>query len=270
MKILDLFSGIGGFSLGFESANYENYDFTKFPHDQDNKSDQFFKTIAFCEIDTNCHKVLNRHYSNVPIYEDITKLSKIKEVDIITGGFPCQDLSLAGKQDGLKGKRSGLFYEMCRVIKESKPKYVLFENTPELIRNKTYYKLFSQELRLLGYKYRAFLLRADAYGYKHKRQRAYIIAHTNEIRQPNFEKIFDFLSDESSQPKTTPSKEIISIHNRCLWRRKIGYENNIRDIRRDDGFSENVERVGMLGNAVIPQIVSGFARFIKHIEKDRK
>ncbi|QCD52679.1 cytosine-specific DNA methyltransferase [Campylobacter sp. RM16192] len=267
MQILDLFSGIGGFSVGFESANYQDYDFTKLPINQKYKSDGFYKTIAFCEKDKNCQKVLKKHWANVPIFEDVhtldkPTLDKLGEIDIITGGFPCQDLSLAGKRVGIQGSRSSLFIEILRIANVTKPKFILFENTPELVRNKQYFKIFTQELRERGYRCRAFLLRADAFGYPHKRQRAYIVAYSDEIGQFCVETLFDCLSNGNTQK---PSEEIISIYRRYLWRNKNGYKNNIRDIRNDNGFPENVERVGILGNSVVPEIVARFARFIKYI-----
>lgn len=170
MNILDLFSGIGGFSLGFLSANFKDYDFSKLPNEQKSKSDEFFKTIAFCEIESLCHKILNRHYPGIKIYDDVTKITKQdlenQKIDIITGGFPCQDLSIAGKMAGLNGKRSGLFYEMLRIAEFTRAKYILFENTPELIRNKNYFGIFTQELRLRGYEYRAFYYELTSKGIK--------------------------------------------------------------------------------------------------------
>ncbi|QCD44090.1 DNA cytosine methyltransferase [Campylobacter mucosalis] len=178
MQILDLFSGIGGFSLGFESANFKDYDFLKLPTEQESINDGFFKTVAFCEIDTNCHKVLKKHWADVPIFHDVTKITKddlaqLGKIDIITGGFPCQDLSCAGKRVGLSGSRSGLFSEILRLAKDSNARFILFENSGELITNKAYFKVFTQELRECGYEYRAFLLRASAYGYMHERKNAF-------------------------------------------------------------------------------------------------
>ena len=88
LKILDLFSGIGGFSLGLEATGG-------------------FETSAFCDIDPYCRKVLQQHWPNVPIFEDIKKLkgTDIGTVDIITGGYPCQPFSVAGKQKGVEDKR---------------------------------------------------------------------------------------------------------------------------------------------------------------------
>src|ERR1700753_2144421 len=111
MRVLDLFSGIGGFSLGLERAGHQ--------------------TVAFCEIDPFCRKVLKKHWPDVPIHEDITMLDGKQyagRVDIICGGFPCQDLSAAGKRTGIEGKRSGLWSHYARIISEIRPKYVIVEN----------------------------------------------------------------------------------------------------------------------------------------------
>ena len=97
LKVLDLFSGIGGFSLGLERAGFE--------------------TVAFCEIEEYPRKVLKKHWPDVPIYEDVRDVTAERLradgifPDVITGGFPCQDISLAGKQAGIDGERSGLWSE---------------------------------------------------------------------------------------------------------------------------------------------------------------
>src|SRR5690348_9506299 len=107
MKFLDLFSGIGGFSLGLERAGHE--------------------TKAFCEIDPFCRRVLAKHWPNVPCYEDIRELTADRlradgiEVDAICGGFPCQDISVAGKGAGLAGERSGLWSEIVRLAGDIRP-----------------------------------------------------------------------------------------------------------------------------------------------------
>lgn len=115
LKVLDLFSGIGGFSLGLERTGG-------------------FKTVAFCEIDPYCRAVLKKHWPDVPCFEDVTKLngSDIGPVDVICGGFPCQDISLAGKGAGLSGARSGLWYEFHRVIDETRPSWAVIENVSAL------------------------------------------------------------------------------------------------------------------------------------------
>lgn len=113
--VLDLFSGIGGFSLGLERTGG-------------------FKTVAFCEIDPFCRRVLNKHWPEVPIYEDVTTLSlPAGFADVICGGFPCQDISDAGKREGLGGDRSGLWREYLRLVREIRPRLVIVENVAALL-----------------------------------------------------------------------------------------------------------------------------------------
>ena len=109
MRVLDLFSGIGGFSLGLERAGME--------------------TVQFVEIDPFCQKVLAKHWPGVPIHGDITTFrGEPGSADVICGGFPCQDISSAGKGAGLAGARSVLWFEYARIIGEVRPRYVVVEN----------------------------------------------------------------------------------------------------------------------------------------------
>ena len=118
MRVLDLFSGIGGFSLGLERAG--------------------MRTVAFCEIDPFCRAVLAQHWPRVPIYDDVRELTAetlLRDgiaVDVICGGFPCQDVSLAGNGAGLDGERSGLWREYARLVSELRPKFVIVENVAAL------------------------------------------------------------------------------------------------------------------------------------------
>lgn len=115
LRILDLFSGIGGFSLGLERTGG-------------------FETVAFCEIDPFCRAVLAKHWPNIPCHDDITTREFTKgEADVICGGFPCQDISIAGNRAGITGKRSGLYREMVRAIRVVRPAFALMENVADLL-----------------------------------------------------------------------------------------------------------------------------------------
>jgi DNA (cytosine-5)-methyltransferase 1 len=120
LRVLDLFSGIGGFSLGLERTGG-------------------FETVAFCEIEPFPRAVLKKHWPEVPCYEDVRTLTAERlaadgiAVDVICGGFPCQDLSAAGKRAGLSGARSGLWGEICRLICEIGPRYAVMENVAGLL-----------------------------------------------------------------------------------------------------------------------------------------
>ena len=117
LKLLDLFSGIGGFSYAAERivGGYE--------------------TTQFVEIDPYCRSVIRKNFPNTPIHDDIkTFTGKPGQFDVFTAGFPCQDLSVAGKQRGIgEGTRSGLFYEIIRLLGEIQPRFVLFENVRYLL-----------------------------------------------------------------------------------------------------------------------------------------
>lgn len=122
LKILDLFSGIGGFSLGLERTGG-------------------FETAAFCEIEPFPRKVLAKHWPNVPCYNDVRELTGerlradgIDRIDVITGGFPCQDISTAGRMAGIgEGTRSGLWSEIARLVGEIRPQFVIVENVANLL-----------------------------------------------------------------------------------------------------------------------------------------
>ena len=158
LKILDLFSGIGGFSLGLEATGG-------------------FETAAFCEIDPYCRSVLKKHWPGVPIFEDIRKLkgTDIGTVDIITGGYPCQPFSVAGKQKGVEDKRH-LWPEYFRIIKECRPTWVIGENVSGHI--KLGLDSVIEDLESEGYAARTFSISASSVGANHQRERIWIVAHS--------------------------------------------------------------------------------------------
>lgn len=119
MRLGSLFSGIGGIDLGFERAGFE---------------------IAWqVEIDSAARSVLSKHWPDVPKFEDVRQVGKsnLPRVDVIAGGFPCQDLSVAGKRNGIIGERSGLYFEMVRIIHELRPSFFVWENVPGLLSSYT-------------------------------------------------------------------------------------------------------------------------------------
>jgi DNA (cytosine-5)-methyltransferase 1 len=167
MRLLDLFSGIGGFSLGLERAG--------------------FRTVAFCEIEPFQRAVLNKHWPEVPVYDDIRTLSARDldadgvVVDAICGGFPCQDISLAGRGAGLDGDRSGLWFEYLRLIDEIRPQYAIVENVPAL-RNRGLDTVL-RGLASIGYDAEWHLISAGAIGAPHIRERVWILAYPESQRR---------------------------------------------------------------------------------------
>ena len=160
MNVLDLFSGIGGFSVGLEATGK-------------------FKTIGFCEQDKFCQKVLRKHWSNVPIYEDIKKLDARKiKADVVVGGFPCQSISIAGKQKGKDDDRN-LWPDVAKLIRGLGVPIVFLENGPGILRY--YWDNIRPELREMGYEVTEGLFSAAETGAPHKRQRIFILAYSRGI-----------------------------------------------------------------------------------------
>jgi DNA (cytosine-5)-methyltransferase 1 len=159
LKVLDLFSGIGGFTLGLHKTN-------------------LYETVAFCEWDKNCQQVLVKHWPDTPCYSDIKNLSSqdLPEIDVITGGFPCQDISYAGKGAGIEGERSGHWKHYWRLIDETKPKGVIIENVSAL-RSRGLDVVLS-DLNEIGYDAEWHCLTAKHFGAYHERDRLFILAYS--------------------------------------------------------------------------------------------
>lgn len=167
-RLLDLFSGIGGFSLGLERSGA-------------------FRTVAFCEIEPFCRRVLKKHWPEVPCYDDIRHLTAERlasdgiTVDAICGGFPCQDISVAGRGAGLAGERSGLWREYARLIGELRPQYVIVENVAALLGRGLGDVL--GDLAALGYDAEWHCIPAFYVGAAHRRDRLWIVAYANGERE---------------------------------------------------------------------------------------
>ena len=170
MKILDTFAGIGGFSYAAE------------------KLIGGFETTQFIEIDPFCQKVLKKHWPHVPIHDDIrTFTAKPGEYQVITGGFPCQDISVAGLQKGItKETRSGLFYELMRVIRMVRPKYVVLENVAAILNRGL--DIVLRELSEAGYDAEWSVISASSVGACHQRSRWWLIAYPNHYGSSSTEK----------------------------------------------------------------------------------
>lgn len=163
LNVLDLFAGIGGFSLGLERTGG-------------------FRTVAFCEIDKKAQRVLNKHWPDTPIFDDVSTLTKDKindsvgvPVHVITGGFPCQDISFAGRGAGLEGERSGLWFQFHRLINELRPRYAIIENVSAL-RSRGLDAVVSG-LSEIGYDAEWHCIPASALGANHQRDRIWIVAY---------------------------------------------------------------------------------------------
>jgi DNA (cytosine-5)-methyltransferase 1 len=200
LKVLDLFSGIGGFSLGLERTGG-------------------FETVAFCEIEKFPQKVLAKHWPRVPIYEDVRNVTA-KQLrsdgiipNVITGGFPCQDISVAGNQKGMgEGTRSGLWSECARLLGEIRPDYAIFENVTALLSGDSgrWFQRVLWDLSEVGYDAEWHCIPASELGANHHRDRVWIIAYPNlqrckELNTPAKPKEQDQLSRKCNEGSESPS-----------------------------------------------------------------
>lgn len=162
LRVLDLFSGIGGFSLGLERAGME--------------------TVRFVEIDPFCRRVLSKHWPNVRCDEDITTANFVEgEADVICGGFPCQDVSRAGKRAGITGPDSGLYRELVRAVRLVRPKFAILENVAALLGDGLGDVL--GDLAEIGFDSEWDCVPAYTIGAPHERDRIWIIAHADSQRE---------------------------------------------------------------------------------------
>ncbi len=248
MNVLDLFSGIGGFSLGLERAG--------------------MRTVAFCEINPYCQAVLRNHWPDVPVYEDVRELTaetlanasrdlrrtsgdEIRDasngsgaIDVICGGFPCQDISVAGKGAGIEGERSGLWSEYARIISEVRPRYVIVENVAALLGRGLGRVL--GDLAALGYDAEWHCIPASAVGAPHRRDRVWIIAYSAEQRLEG--------CTRQGLSGTWGASVEFACGDWWLAEPDVG--------RVAHGVPARVDRLRSLGNAIVPQIAEIIGRAI--------
>ena len=261
LRVLDLFSGIGGFSLGLERTGG-------------------FETVAFCEIEEFPRRVLAKHWPGVPCYEDVTKLTGDIlardgiAVDVITGGFPCQDISTAGKQAGMGGgTRSGLWSEIVRLIGELRPRYVIVENVANLLSGPSeqrggWFGRILGDLAECGYDAEWENIPAAAVGAPHRRERVWIVAHTkeNDVMHSHTKRS---IRDTIGYSSRCPTFRGVGL--RSIWdNAEVAYGGQPPLCRLDEWVSRKLvqQHLAVYGNTVHPAIPELIGRAILAAEAD--
>ena len=301
LKLLDLFSGIAGFSYAAE------------------KIVGGYKTTQFVEKNSYCQSVIRKNFPNIPIHDDIrTFTAKPGQFDVFTIGFPCQDLSVAGKQRGINDKtRSGLFYESIRLLREVRPRFALFENVRNLLsheKGQTFQEVLFQ-IAKAGYDAEWSVISARDLGACHLRERIWIVAYTNDygsstskrIRvddktnsitqegqnktskserssNPRDSRTFQQTSETSNTSNTNSSRTqsnsegleepiwkhafLNSKERRTLSPDWTGYVSEPSLCRGDDGLRGRVARIKAMGNSIVPQCAAVPLQRIKDLSEE--
>jgi len=289
LKVLDLFSGIGGFSLGLERTGG-------------------FETVAFCEIEKFPQKVLAKHWPEVPIYEDVRDVTAEQLradgiiPNVITGGFPCQDISVAGNQKGIgEGTRSGLWSECARLVGEIRPDYAIFENVTALLSGADgkWFERVLWDLSEVGYDAEWHCISASELGAHHHRDRVWIISYpaggkqSIRINGGKFERSKTITPKRSERtsgrgsdtifPDTTQQGLQRGAEHRVFRSGREGWNKLITrcfcgfpEIGKiepticggADGIPNHAHRLKGLGNAVVPQIPELIGRAILEAENE--
>lgn len=247
MNVLDIFSGIGGFSLGLERAG--------------------LNTIAFAECEPYCRRVLRRHWPSIPIYEDVADITRarldqdgIGSVDIIAGGFPCQDIASVGKQAGLAAPRSGLWSHCPRLLGET-GSIGIFENVAALLAGASgrWFEQILWDLSAIGYDAEWHCIRASAVGCNHSRDRVWLIAYPHSLGLQRRTQIID----GEQAPRTLITRGQIG---RALSRDQADRDRSEPEppvSGTDDDVPHRMDRIKAIGNSVVPYIPELIGREIK-------
>ena len=301
LKLLDLFSGIAGFSYAAE------------------KIVGGYKTTQFVEKDSYCQSVIRKNFPNIPIHDDIrTFTAKPGQFDVFTIGFPCQDLSVAGRQRGINDEtRSGLFYESIRLLREVRPKFALFENVRNLLsheKGETFQEVLFQ-IAKAGYDAEWSIISAKDMGACHLRERIWIVAYTNDYGSSTSKRIRvddktnsitqegqnkTSKSERSSNPrdsrtfqqtsKTSYTSNTNSSRTQSnsegleepIWKHAFlnskerrtlspdwtGYVSEPSLCRGDDGLRGRVARIKAMGNSIVPQCAAVPLQRIKDLNEE--
>lgn len=226
MRHVDLFSGIGGFALAAKWAEIE--------------------TIQFVEKDLFCQKVLEKNFPDVPIHSDIKDFHYTGEVDLITGGFPCQPFSVAGKRKGKDDDRY-LWPEMFRVIRECRPRWIIAENVPGII---PHLDPILKDLEREGYTWRAYLIPASAVGAPHKRERLWIVANaTCSKGWRQYQAISKERSEQGLVSRREVGRDEPIITNANSMERNKGTENNESKPKRSEWQKSTAEIRNAISNS---------------------
>lgn len=257
MRHLDLFSGIGGFALAAQMTGG-------------------FETVAFCEIDKYCQRVLRKNFPNIPIHDNVKTLNgnEYGPIEIITGGYPCQPFSHAGKRSGANDDRH-LWPEVFRVARSIKPRWLLLENVAGHITLGLDDVLF--DLDSIGYTAQPFIVPACAVDAKHRRDRVWIVANSNRLRMEGAwtEQQTTGISGKSEAMADTNSERFQGGGHE--WnaagssRLRGGTRRNEKQTihqtgatwtpepavgRVANGIPNRVDRLRGLGNAIVPQVAT--------------
>lgn len=246
-KVLELFAGIGGFSLGLEKTGG-------------------FETIQFVEIDPYCRAVLKKHWPEVPQHDDVATFEPSGPVDLVTAGFPCQDISYAGKGAGLSGQRSGLFWHIIRTAGMVGFPRLLLENVAALL-NRGLGSVLGA-MASVGYDAEWHCIRASRFGLPHDRDRLWIVADRHEIGRDR-PGLYPQLRNEirpSAQWEGSPRGQVGDLVD---WL-KSDDQAHLWEISSappgwlDDGVSRGLDSrdIGQYGNAVVPAIPETIGRAI--------
>lgn len=238
-----LFAGIGGFDLGFERAG--------------------MKCKWQVEIDEYARRVLEKHWPDVQRFGDIRSIRKgaLGHVDVICGGFPCQDISSAGKKTGITGEKSSLWFEMLRIIRLVRPKYVVVENSSALYERGLDTVLAG--MAASGYDAEWQVLPASAFGASHERERTYVIAYADGLGRERIlrhDSGMCIAKNQRNKPRGTLGSvwDCISQLEKSLGEPSVFGE--------DDGLPNRVDRLRCCGNAVVPQVAEFIGRRIVDAE----
>ena len=276
------FAGIGGFELGLERG---------IPNS---------KTIWQIEQNKYCQTILQKHWPDATIYDDIREVNheNVHPVDIICGGFPCQGVSSAGQGKGIEGdERSGLWREMYRLIDELRPRIAVMENVPALLWKGRGMHVVMSNLAQIGYNAEWTVISARQFGAPHLRKRVFIVAYTDQVRSRQTGQRLSHQIDRNrkqlciiSQKAQTNSEHSNSEHikeqptnnismetksmskRRCSPFKRIQQANHqnywesfptqpsLRN--RNDGLPDRLARLRSLGNAIVPQCSEYIGRCI--------